>query len=78
MDRDDRSRHRLQDPVPLEAPPSSNPEVETGPTSKESQKKDHTNYEGAKHSSDPTDVPRSRSYFQVFSHWRCFPFCMSF
>lgn len=64
----DKNRRRLHDPLPLETPPSSNPKVETGSTSKESQWKGHTNSEGVKPSSDPTEVPRSRSYFQVFSH----------
>ncbi|OWM64785.1 pre-mRNA-splicing factor ATP-dependent RNA helicase PRP16 [Punica granatum] len=64
VEQDEKHRRRLQDPLPLEAPPSTNAKVDSEPTSKESPKKGHGNSEGTKPSSGPTEVPRSRSYFQ--------------
>ncbi|KAA8545775.1 hypothetical protein F0562_020774 [Nyssa sinensis] len=63
-DRDQKHHRRLQDALPLEAPLAPNSKVETGATSKESEKKTSGHREGTKHSSDPTEIPRSSSYFQ--------------
>jgi hypothetical protein len=41
--------------------------VESGGVSKETDKKPNEHGEGSKHSSKPTEVPWSRSFFQVFS-----------
>ncbi|KAJ9159413.1 hypothetical protein P3X46_024921 [Hevea brasiliensis] len=62
-DRDQKHRRRLQDALPLEAPSAPDSKVESGAVSKESDKKPNGHHEGSKHS-DPTEVPRSRSYFQ--------------
>jgi hypothetical protein len=40
--------------------------VESGGVSKETDKKPNEHGEGSKHSSKPTEVPWSRSFFQVF------------
>ncbi|KDP44496.1 hypothetical protein JCGZ_16329 [Jatropha curcas] len=63
-DRDQKHRRRLQDALPLEAPSAPDPKSESGAVSKESEKKTNGHHEGSKHFSDPTEVPRSRSYFQ--------------
>ncbi|XWS54681.1 hypothetical protein CRYUN_Cryun10bG0110500 [Craigia yunnanensis] len=67
VDQDEKQLRRLQDTLPLEAPSvpdSSN--TESGTANKESDRKNNGHHEGtnSKHSSDPTEVPRSRSYFQ--------------
>ncbi|XVF44985.1 hypothetical protein PTKIN_Ptkin02bG0169000 [Pterospermum kingtungense] len=66
-DKDEKQRRRLQDALPLEAPsaPDSS-KIEGGNvvTNKESDRKNNGHREGSKHYSDPTDIPRSRSYFQ--------------
>lgn len=56
-DRDHRHHRRLQDPLPLES----------GTVNKESEKVADGTKGVAKHSSDPTKLPLSRSYFQVSS-----------
>ena len=65
-DQDEKQRRRLQDALPLEA--SSAPDsskIESGTVNKKSDRKSNGCHEGTKHSSDRTQVPRSRSYFQV-------------
>ncbi|XWS63006.1 hypothetical protein CRYUN_Cryun06bG0059400 [Craigia yunnanensis] len=64
-DQDEKQRRRLQDALPLEAPsaPDSS-KIESGTVNKESDRKNNGRHEGTKHSSDPTQVPRSRSYYQ--------------
>ncbi|KAG4114029.1 hypothetical protein ERO13_D12G020000v2 [Gossypium hirsutum] len=65
-DQEEKQRRRLQDAVPLEAaptPPDSS-KIETVIVGKDSDRKNNGQHEGTKHSSDPTEVPRSRSYFQ--------------
>ena len=66
VDKDEMQRRRLQDDLPLEVPsaPDSS-KIESGAVNKESDRKNNGQHEGTKHSSDPTEVPRSRSYFQV-------------
>ncbi|XVF01390.1 hypothetical protein REPUB_Repub04eG0084300 [Reevesia pubescens] len=65
VDQDEKQGRRLQDALPLEVPsaPASS-KIESGTVNKESDRKNNGHHEGAKHSSDPTDLPRSRSYFQ--------------
>ncbi|KAK9286284.1 hypothetical protein L1049_014674 [Liquidambar formosana] len=73
-ERNQKHRQRLQDALPLETPLPPDSKVETGAVSKESDKKtsglkepdENTSglHIGTKHSTDPTEVPRSRSYFQ--------------
>lgn len=64
-DRDQKHRRRLQDALPLEASSAPESKAESGSVSKETDKKPNGHHEGSKHS-DPTEVPRSRSYYQVF------------
>lgn len=63
---DPKNRRRLQDTLPPEAPlePDS-AKVESGGVRKETDKKPNGHSEGSKRS-NPTAVPRSRSYFQFF------------
>ncbi|GMQ01117.1 hypothetical protein CsSME_00047878 [Camellia sinensis var. sinensis] len=63
-DRDQKHRRRLQDVLPLEAPPALDSKVETGAGNKEIDKKTNGQHEGTKNSSNPTEASRSRSYFQ--------------
>lgn len=65
VDQDQTRRRRLQDALPLEAPSAPDSKVEIG-SLKEADKKPNGLHEKNKHSSNPTDVPRSRTYFQVF------------
>ncbi|KAL3538798.1 hypothetical protein ACH5RR_002164 [Cinchona calisaya] len=62
-DHDHKHRRRLQDALPLEAPSEQDSKVEGTALSKESNKA-NADREGTKYSSNPIDVPRSRSYFQ--------------
>jgi hypothetical protein len=64
-DRDQKHRHRLQDALPLEATSAPDSKPENGVVSKESEKKPNEHREGPKHSSNTSEVPRSRSFFQV-------------
>ncbi|XP_054778704.1 uncharacterized protein LOC129286721 [Prosopis cineraria] len=57
-------QHRLNDVVPHEASLTHDPEKEAEAVKKDSDKKPNEHYETSKHLSDPTDLPRSRSYFQ--------------
>lgn len=65
-DRDQKHHRRVQDSLPLEAPPPPvpDPKIETVPLSKESDKKSNGYREGTKNYSDKIDAPRSRSLFQ--------------
>ncbi|XP_021822216.1 putative uncharacterized protein DDB_G0281733 isoform X1 [Prunus avium] len=63
-DQDQKHQPRLQDTLPLESPLATDSRVENGASRKDSDKKPSGHLEGTKLSSDPTDVPRSRSYFQ--------------
>lgn len=64
-DWDQKHHQRLQDTLPLEAPSAPDSKPENGAVSKESEKKPNEHREGQKHSSNPTEIPRSRSFFQV-------------
>ncbi|XP_042493427.1 uncharacterized protein LOC122073012 isoform X2 [Macadamia integrifolia] len=59
---DQKHRRRLKDALPLEAPPTK---VGTDIADKEMDLKTNGLQYGAKHLPDPTEVPRSRSFFQV-------------
>ncbi|PIA33262.1 hypothetical protein AQUCO_04200195v1 [Aquilegia coerulea] len=64
-DQDQKFRRRLQDALPLEAP--IEPESKLRPDDAKSDLNkgtDETENDGPKHLSDPTEVPRSNSYFQ--------------
>ncbi|KAF9621212.1 hypothetical protein IFM89_016706 [Coptis chinensis] len=63
-DKDQKLRRRLQDPLPLEAPIEPESKVVTDNAISELEKTADEQNAGAKHFSDPTEVPRSRSYFQ--------------
>jgi len=53
--------------LPLETPSGpDSAKVESGGVSKETDKKPNEHSEGSKHSSKPTEVPWSRSFFQGF------------
>lgn len=62
---DQKQRRRLQDALPLESPLGSDAKVESGAPRKESDTKPSGHQELTKNSSDATEAPRSRSYFQV-------------
>ncbi|CAK9180857.1 unnamed protein product [Ilex paraguariensis] len=62
--RDQKHRRRLQDALPLEAPVAPDPKVQTGALNKETDNKTNGDRDGAKQSSESTEVPRSRSFFQ--------------
>ncbi|KAJ9537946.1 hypothetical protein OSB04_030679 [Centaurea solstitialis] len=66
FDRDQKHhRSRVQDSLPLEAPPVPDSKIETVSLSKESDKKSNGYREGTKNSSDKIEAPhRSRSLFQ--------------
>ncbi|XP_022869199.1 nuclear speckle splicing regulatory protein 1-like isoform X1 [Olea europaea var. sylvestris] len=64
LDRGQKHQRRLQDALPLEAPSAQGSKVETQAVSKEAENKTNGHREGTKHSSDPTKIPRSESYFQ--------------
>lgn len=62
---DQKNRRRLQDALPLETPSGpDSAKVESGGVSKETEQKPNEHGEGSKHSSKPTEVPWSRSFFQ--------------
>ncbi|KAL7236451.1 hypothetical protein ACSBR1_019694 [Camellia fascicularis] len=63
-DRDPKHHQRLQDTLPLEAPPAPSSKVEIGAGSKAFGKQTNGQHDGTKNSSNPTQVPRFRSYFQ--------------
>ncbi|GLU09050.1 hypothetical protein SLE2022_259290 [Rubroshorea leprosula] len=64
-DRDQKQRRRLQDAVPLEAQETPDSKVGNEDVGMHPEKKhDALDHEGVKRSSHPTEVPRSRSYFQ--------------
>lgn len=62
--RNQKRHQQLQDALPLRAPLPHVSEEEAGSVRKESNRA-NVNHEGKKQSLDPTDAPRSRSYFQV-------------
>ncbi|XP_052210648.1 protein decapping 5 [Diospyros lotus] len=62
-DREQKHRRRLQDALPLEGPEADS-KLEAGAGRKEFDKKTNALRDGTKSSSNPTEVPRSRSYFQ--------------
>lgn len=61
---DQKQRRRLQDALPLEAPPAIGTKLQPDTVKKGSDIKIDEISDGAKHSSDPAEVPRSLSYFQ--------------
>ncbi|XP_008787186.1 uncharacterized protein LOC103705303 [Phoenix dactylifera] len=63
-DQDQKQRRRLQDVLPLEAPPAIETKLQPDNVKKGSDRKFDEISDGTKHSSDPAEVPRSRSYFQ--------------
>ncbi|XP_077221141.1 cyclin-like protein [Tasmannia lanceolata] len=63
-DRDQKHRRRLQDALPLEAPLGPESKMLPDVVNKVLDKKADNLFDGAKRSSDPTEVPRSQSYFQ--------------
>lgn len=65
VDQGQKHHHRLQDPLPLEAP--SAPKVKSRAIERETDKKANGDHLRTKHSSDASEVPRSRSYFQVLT-----------
>ena len=61
---DQKNWRRLQDALPLETPSGlDSAKVESGGVSKKTDKKPNDHGEGSKHSSKPTEVPWSRSFF---------------
>lgn len=64
-DKNQKHCRRLQDALPLEAPSAPDAKPENEALSKESVKTPSEHREGLRHSKDPADVARSRSYFQV-------------
>ena len=65
LDRDQKQRRRLQDALPLEIPPATETKVQPDSIKEGLKNKDDGPPDGTKNSSDPTEVPRSHSYFQV-------------
>ncbi|PON90545.1 Btz domain containing protein [Trema orientale] len=63
-DQDQKRHRRLQDGLPLETPLKTDPKPERGDPSNDNDRKPDGQHEGTKLSSGPTEVPRSRSYFQ--------------
>ena len=64
-DQGQKRRSHHQDELPFEAPPKADSKTEKGPVSKEPEGKENGQHEGPKHSTDSTEVPRPRSFFQV-------------
>ncbi|XP_015901605.3 uncharacterized protein LOC107434636 isoform X1 [Ziziphus jujuba] len=63
-DQDQKHRRQLQDGLPLGSSLTSDARLDKGAVTKEPDRKSNGLEEGTKHSSNPTEVPRSRSYFQ--------------
>lgn len=63
-DRDQKHHHQLQVGLPPEAPSAHDPKREARALNKDSDKKPNYCNEAPKRSSNPTEVPRSSSYFQ--------------
>ncbi|XP_058069856.1 uncharacterized protein LOC131218954 [Magnolia sinica] len=61
---DQKHRRRLQDALPLEAPLAPDSKTRPDVDNKGSEKKTEEPPDATKRSSNPTEVPRSRSYFQ--------------
>lgn len=68
-DQNQKHHSRVPHSVPLEAPLAPDHKVEIGSVGKESDNKSNGHHEGIKRSSDPTAVPRSRSFFQVLCQY---------
>lgn len=68
-DQDQKQRRRLQDVLPLEAPPAIETKLQPDTVKQGSDRKIDEISDGTKHSSNPAEVPRSRSYFQVDIHF---------
>ncbi|GKV26490.1 hypothetical protein SLEP1_g35778 [Rubroshorea leprosula] len=64
-DREQKHRRRLQDALPLEASEAPDSKVENGAVVRQTERKHDASHGEEKRSSDPTEVPKSRSYFQV-------------
>lgn len=64
-DQDQNHRRRLQDGLPLDSLSTPDAKLDSGTVSKEPDRKPNGHQEGTKHSSNPTEAQRSRSYFQV-------------
>lgn len=62
LDRDQKHRQRLQDALPLEAPPPPDSKVETGTGRKAYDKRANEPRERSKHSSNPTEAPRRKEF----------------
>lgn len=70
LERDQKRRRRLQDAQPLEIPPEMESKVQPETIKEGVDKKVDGLPDGRKHSSDHTEIPRSRSYFQVSFYLR--------
>ena len=64
-DQDQKHHRRLQDGLPLETPLTTDSKPERGAPSNNTDRKRNGQHEGTKISAGPTEVTRSRSYFQV-------------
>lgn len=64
LDRDQKQQRRLPDALPLEKPPATETKVQPEIIKDGLDKKVDVLPDGVKNSSNPTEVPRSRSYFQ--------------
>lgn len=64
LDRDQKQQRRLPDALPLENPPAIETKVQPEIIKDDLDKKVDVLSDAAKNSSNPTEVPRSRSYFQ--------------
>ena len=64
-DQEQKRSRRLQDGLPLESPLTTDPKREREAPTKEPERKPNAEHDGKKHSSNPTEVPRSRSFYQV-------------
>lgn len=64
-DKDHKHHRRLHDATPPEASLKHDSKQEAGAVKKDSDKKPNDHCEAPKGLSSPTDIPRSRSYFQV-------------
>ncbi|CAN1141411.1 hypothetical protein LINPERHAP2_LOCUS12483 [Linum perenne] len=66
INRSQRDNLKLQDAVPLGAAPSHDSKMESAEGKKEPEKNPNEHQSEDIPSSNPTEVPRSRSYFQAF------------
>ena len=70
MGRDQRNHRLLNDALPPEAPLAHHSKQDSGAVHKDTDKKPNDHNEAPKHAPDPTQVPRSLSYFQVL--YKCY------